>query len=114
SLTTVGTPHRGATFADWAVRRLSRSMKPLFSFWGIPTEAFDDLTTESCARFNEMLPDAPGVRYFSVAGRCERKYLPPLWWTVSEVIAGEEGPNDGVVSVASAAYGEALDIWDGE
>jgi triacylglycerol lipase len=113
SLTTVGTPHRGTAVADWGVRRLSRSMKPLFHFWGIPTDAFDDLTTESCARFNEILPDAPGVRYFSVAGRCERKYLPPVWWAASEV-AGEEGPNDGVVSVTSATYGEALEVWDGD
>src|SRR6476661_2857726 len=35
SLTTVGTPHRGTAVADWGVRRLSRSMKPLFHFWGI-------------------------------------------------------------------------------
>jgi triacylglycerol lipase len=114
SLTTVGTPHRGAAFADWAVRRLSRSMKPLCQFWGITTEAFEDLTTESCARFNAILPEAPGVRYFSVAGRCERKYLPPLWWAAAEVISGEEGPNDGVVSVASAEYGEAFEVWDGD
>jgi len=114
SLTTVGTPHRGAAFADWVVRRLSRSMKPLFSFWGIPTDAFEDLTTESCARFNEMLPDGPHVRYFSVAGQCERKQLPPLWWAAAEVITGEEGPNDGVVSVASAKYGEAFEVWEGD
>jgi triacylglycerol lipase len=114
SLTTVGTPHRGAAFADWCVRRLSRSMKPLFQFWGIPTEAFEDLTTESCASLNAMLPDAPGVRYFSVAGRCERKHLPPLWWAAAELIEGEQGPNDGVVAVASAQYGEAFEVWDGD
>src|SRR5215218_5629456 len=91
SLTTIGTPHRGAAFADWGIRRLGRSVKPLLHLWGIPTEAFDDLTTESCARFNELLPDAPGVRYFSVAGRCERKYLPPIWWAAAEVAMGEEG-----------------------
>lgn len=113
ALTTIGTPHRGAAFADWGLRRLSR-VKPLLRFWGVPTDAFDDLTTDRCARFNEMLPDAPGVRYFSVAGRCERKHLPPLWWAAAELLTGERGPNDGVVSVASAQYGEAFEVWDGD
>jgi triacylglycerol lipase len=113
SLTTVGTPHRGSAFADWGIRRLSR-VKPLLRFWGIPTDAFDDLTTESCARLNEVMPDASGVRYFSVAGRCDRKCLPPLWWAAAEVMAAEEGQNDGVVSVASAEYGEAFEVWDGD
>src|SRR5579871_2580324 len=30
SLTTLGTPHRGTTFADWGVRRLQRVLQPLF------------------------------------------------------------------------------------
>ena len=49
SLTTVGTPHRGSKYADWGIRRLSRSVKPFLQFWGVPTDAFDDLTTEACA-----------------------------------------------------------------
>jgi triacylglycerol lipase len=114
SLTTVGTPHRGSAFADWGARRLSRTIKPLLRFWGVPTDAFDDLTTERCARLNEMAPDVPGVRYYSVAGRCERSVLHPLWRPAAEVVAAEEGPNDGVVSVASATYGEGFEVWEGD
>jgi triacylglycerol lipase len=114
SLTTVGTPHRGTTFADWGQRRLGRTVKPLLHFWGIPTQAFDDLTTESCARFNVQTPDAPGVRYYSVAGSCPRKLLSPLWLPAAEVVTEKEGPNDGVVSVQSANYGEAFEVWDAD
>ena len=114
SLTTSGTPHRGSAFADWGARRLSRTVKPLLRFWGVPTQAFDDLTTESCARLNEMAPDVPGVRYSSVAGRCDRSVLHPLWRPAAEVVTEFEGPNDGVVSVSSARYGEGLEVWDGD
>lgn len=113
SLTTVGTPHRGSAFADWGVRRLSRTAKPVMHFLGIPTDAFDDLTTESCARFNEQVPDAPGVRYYSVAGACPREVLSPLWWPAADVVDAE-GANDGVVSVASARYGDGCEVWEAD
>ena len=111
SLTTIGTPHRGTAFADWGIRRLGRTVKPLLNFLGIPTTAFDDLTTESCLRFNERTPDAPGVRYYSVAGACPREVLSPPWRPVAELIASEGGPNDGAVSVRSATYGEGVEVW---
>jgi triacylglycerol lipase len=114
SLTTIGTPHRGTSFADWGQRRLGRTVKPLLRFCGVPTDAFDDLTTEACARFNELMPDAPGVRYFSVAGSCQRLFLPKLWWPAAALVAQEEGANDGVVSVRSAAYGEGCEVWDSD
>jgi triacylglycerol lipase len=114
SLTTVGTPHRGTAFADWGIRRLGRTVKPLLHFWGIPTDAFDDLTTEACARFNENVPDAPGVRYYSIGGRCPRELLPALWRPTGEMVTAEEGPNDGVVSVRSAQHGEAFEVWDAD
>jgi triacylglycerol lipase len=113
SLTTVGTPHRGSWFADWGIRRLSRSVKPFLQFWGVSTDAFDDLTTEACARFNEETPDAPGVRYSSVAGACPPELVPWVWWP-SALLGREHGPNDGVVSVASATYGEGVEVWDGD
>jgi len=113
SLTTIGTPHRGSAFADWGIRRLSRSVKPFLHFWGIPTDAFDDLTTEACARFNERTPDAPGVRYYSVAGACPQRLVPWQWWPAT-VLSPEDGPNDGVVSVKSAAWGDGTEVWDGD
>ena len=113
SLTTVGTPHWGSTFADWGVRRLSRTVKPMFRLWGVPTDAFDDLTTEACARFNERTPNAPNVRYYSVAGACPPEWVPWVWWPAT-VLGPEEGPHDGVVSVTSASWGEGVEVWGGD
>lgn len=114
SLTTIGTPHRGSPFADWGVRRLARWVKPLFKFVGLPDQAFYDLTTEGCGAFNAEVPDVPTVRYFSVAGRCSLAWLSPEWLLPHEVIRRAEGPNDGLVSVASASWGEQTDVWDGD
>ncbi len=114
SVTTVGTPHRGTTFADWGVRRFSRLLLPFFRLFGIPHEAFLDLTTDGCRRLNEDAPDVPGVRYFSVAGRCDRALLGAEWLFPYNMLARTEGANDGVVSVASATWGEHTDLWVGD
>ena len=111
SLTTVGTPHRGTTFADWALRRFAKFCQPFFRAAGIPDDAFFDLTVESCARFNEVTPDAPSVRYFSVAGVCEKPWLGAEWWLTSRIVGQAEGQNDGIVSLQSATWGESTDTW---
>ena len=75
SLTTVGTPHRGSPFADWGIGRFSQFVSPILRRAGVPDDAFFDLTTDACRRFNERVPDVPGVRYFAVAGVCEKAWL---------------------------------------
>jgi triacylglycerol lipase len=114
SLTTLGTPHRGTSFADWGVRRFARVFCPIFEFFGVPFQAFKDLTTDQCKRFNAETPDAPGVRYFSVAGRFLAPWQQPEWQIPARIVEKREGPNDGVVSVASARYGEDCQVWDGD
>lgn len=114
SLTTIGTPHRGTAFADWGVMRLSKFFSPLLRAVGIPDDCFFDLTTDACRRFNEQTPDMPGVRYFSVAGVCEKPWLTVGWRVPAGVVRRYEGPNDGVVSVASATWGERTDLWEGD
>jgi triacylglycerol lipase len=113
SLTTLGTPHRGTPFADWGLGRLRHLVKPLLDFFGIPTGAFYDLSTAGARRLSQQMPDAPGVRYFSVAGRLPPDH-DPQWLLSHTIVAQEEGPNDGLVSVASAQYGESLDVWEGD
>ena len=81
---------------------------------GVPRQAFYDLTTESCRKFNEEVANVPGVRYFSVAGRYEGDWRSPEWLLSHRVVTQEEGPNDGLVSVASATYGERIEVWDGD
>jgi triacylglycerol lipase len=75
SLTTVGTPHRGSPFADWGVGNFGPLVAPFFQMLGLSHQAFLDLTTAACRRFNEAVPDAPGVRYLSVAGVCDESLV---------------------------------------
>jgi triacylglycerol lipase len=114
TLTTLGTPHRGSAFADWGLHRLQRVLQPLFNFANVPYQAFFDLTTAHCADFNRQTPDAPGVRYFSVAGDFQLHWLTPEWQIPARILSRTEGPNDGVVSVASSTWGEQLTTWDGD
>lgn len=114
SLTTLGTPHRGTTFADWGVKRFSRLVCPVFEFFRLPYQAFKDLTTTHCKVFNSKTPNAPEVRYFSVAGQFQTDWLTPEWQLPAGIISRLEGDNDGLVSVASAKWGEVNDVWDGD
>src|SRR5262249_29382218 len=114
SLTTIGTPHRGSPFADWGIRYLERLLRPIFDLCDIPKQAFFDLTTTGCRRFNEEVPDAPGVRYFSVAGRHEEGWRNLRWRLISHIVSTAEGENDGVVSLTSAKYGEDCELWDAD
>ncbi|VTR95710.1 alpha beta-hydrolase : Putative esterase OS=uncultured microorganism PE=4 SV=1: PGAP1 [Gemmata massiliana] len=114
SLTTVGTPHRGSAFADWGVGRFGRLLTPFFQFLGLSYQAFIDLTSAACRRFNETVRDVRGVRYYSVAGVCEGQWIGPEWRFPHGIVSRAEGPNDGVVSVTSATWGEHTDVWDGD
>lgn len=114
TLTTLGTPHRGTAFADWGIQRLEAFVKPFLTMIGLPYQAFYDLTTATCRTFNAEVPDAAGVRYFSVAGQHDGHWLNPEWFLPYRVVTAAEGANDGVVSVASATYGERIDVWEGD
>ena len=114
SLTTLGTPHRGTVFADWAIGNFAWALRPTLELMGMPTAAFDDLTVAKCRAFNDEVADAPGVRYFSVAGRHSGSLRHPEWLLPYNIVRQAEGDNDGVVSVASATYGDSLDLWEGD
>ena len=114
SLTTLGTPHRGTSFADWGMKRFRSLMCPLFDYFGLSSRAFLDLTTANCRRFNDEVPDDPNVRYFSVAGRLSSDRRGWQWRVPSQIVHRHEGENDGIVSTASARWGEASDVWDGD
>lgn len=114
SLTTLGTPHRGTSFADWGVSRFARIIRPMLVMLNLPTQAFYDLTTARCRQFNAEVPDVPGVRYFSVAGNHDGGLGTPEWLLSYGHVLQKEGPNDGVVAIESARWGEQTDIWEGD
>ena len=71
-------------------------------------------TTTRCRAFNAETPDAPGVRYFSVAGNYRPTWRNPTWRVSAPIVAKAEGPCDGVVSIASASWGEGCEVWEGD
>lgn len=114
TLTTLGTPHRGTSFADWGLTRWGMILSPPNLPFVRPLPALLDLTTEACRIFNEKITDDPRVRYFSVAGRYAGTWFQPNWRFASKIIQEREGDNDGLVSVESARYGETFDVWEGD
>ncbi len=114
SLTTIGTPHRGSSFAPWLLQLVEPWARPLARWLGISYQGALDLTPEACGRFNSQTPDVPGVRYFSVAGYCQGPWLTFKWRVPHAIVSRSEGPNDGVVAIESARWGEHTDVWEGD
>lgn len=114
TLTTLGTPHRGTVFADWGIQTLEWMVRPTLEFLGIPVQGFYDLTTAKCARFNQEVPNVADVRYFSIAGQHNGSFLNPEWLLPYHLVLKAEGDNDGVVSTASAKFGEDMEVWEGD
>lgn len=110
SLTTIATPHRGSTFADYMFetigpRRIKRIYKVL-EYFGFETGAFSQLTVEYMKNtFNPKTPDVPDVKYYSYGASLE-----PNKWSVfapsHAIIKSTEGLNDGLVSVYSSQWGD--------
>ena len=67
--------------------------------------------TEQSVRFNAETPDAPGVKYYSISAARPWHKVPP--WAVPSwrIVNAAEGPNDSLVSVKSATWGEHLETW---
>lgn len=110
SLTTIATPHRGSSFADFVLREIGETNIPkvykLLSRLNLDSGAFSQLTTKYMQEtFNPANLDDPSVRYFSYGAQ----FKPPLWSVFRfshGMIDVVEGPNDGLVSVASSKWDE--------
>lgn len=114
SLTTIGTPHRGSSFAPWLLQLVEPWARPLARLLGIPYQGARDLTPAACAQFNLRTPDVPGIRYFAVAGHCQGPWLTLKWRLPHAIVSRVEGPNDGIVAIESARWGEHTDVWEGD
>ncbi|EIW68895.1 hypothetical protein TREMEDRAFT_68852 [Tremella mesenterica DSM 1558] len=114
SLTTISTPHRGSPFADYVIdnvigRERLTSLLSLMETFRLPQSgdgtAFEALGTRSMQEFNALILDRPDVKYYSWGASFEPGLLDTFRWPHSVVLA-KEGPNDGLVSVQSAQWGE--------
>ncbi len=110
SLTTVSTPHRGSPLADWFLQNYRQRVPLLLALeaLGISVDGFRDCRPALCREFNAHTPDSPHVRYFSYAGDVPVNRVTPVLRRAWEILTPLEGPNDGMVSVASARWGEYL------
>ncbi len=110
-LVTVATPHRGTPLADLLARRTASMARRLAAKFGMRSEAIECLTTERMARFNEEVPDAPGVTYACVP--CGRRARPgaihPLLRPTHAYLRRIAGPNDGLVPVSSQLWGAVVE-----
>ncbi len=106
SLSTIGTPHWGSSFADWGLQHMG-AMVGFAGRFGLNIQGFRDLATDPCADFNrraERLEAENGVVYRTYAGvQARRKTFAPLRFP-HRIIEDAEGENDGLVSLKSATW----------
>lgn len=117
SLTTIATPHRGSTVADYVLERIGDERLPqLYYTLGklkVETGAFSQLTRKYMEdTFNPATPDVEDVRYFSYGAAMQ-----PSFWSMfrlsHRVLQEVEGYNDGLVSVASSKWGKYKGTLEG-
>lgn len=121
SLTTISSPHRGSSLAVMALKqpeRLRELVRSAANWVGENvmevesdfSAAVESLTPEAVSdSFNADVPDVEGVWYSSWAGSAGKGALNsinPIFRPLNAWLYGKEGVNDGIVSVASARWGE--------
>ncbi len=110
SLTTIATPHHGTYLAEWFIRNYRHRVPLLFAMeaLGVDMGGFRACLCSSCADFNAKTPDMSGVQYFSYGASVSQAQVNPILRRVWNVLTAAEGANDGMISVASAHWGEYL------
>ncbi len=112
SLTTIGTPHKGSSFADWGLAHKDEEAAKKFRDL-TDLDGFLDLTTAECKRFNDRAEpteaDNEVALYQTYASHEEERArvfgLLQLSW---DKITKAEGKNDGLVSLDSQRWREEL------
>ncbi|KAI0881830.1 alpha/beta-hydrolase [Annulohypoxylon maeteangense] len=110
SLVTVASPHRGSAFADYLLKEIGTDRLPsVYKFVegvGMDTGAFEQLTRQYMTEeFNPQTPDDSSVRYFSYGATIDQPSVFSPFRHSQKIITDLEGPNDGLVSVASSKWG---------
>ncbi len=115
SLTTIGTPHLGASVADWLMQNgFSKILDTLRKV--INLEGFKSLTGEACRAFNASAREAEAsnkVVYQTYAGWQKRELTFLPFQKTWQITYEREGDNDGLVSKTSQKWQECLVADDG-
>ena len=110
SVTSIGTPHLGTTFADWGLAHGGDAIVKAVSL-ALDISGFANLTLMAMAAFNERARNAEatnGVIYqtYAASQALDLVFGPiqPSW----KIIHEQEGANDGLVSVRSQRWAATL------
>lgn len=117
SLTTISSPHRGCPVADSVQKApkgfyalIGRSLDRYCAMLGDRRPEFEvaslQSTTEYTDRFNRDNPDVPGVYYQSYASLMRFFFSDGLFLVPYIMTYATRGPNDGLVDVESAKWGD--------
>jgi triacylglycerol lipase len=106
SLTTIGTPHLGTSFADM---KLARGGQDFIEGIGnaVDLRGFEDLTRPACKKFNEAVrnDEAANKVYYQTYSASEERDAVFIFLQLSwDIIKKEEGDNDGLVALPSQAW----------
>jgi len=134
SLTTIAAPHHGSPFADvadgtvFAIPGFSalvdQALTEITELLGLGpgelAEATQSVTTAAMEEFNATVPDSEHTAYYSWSGRtcgyaewiCQSnnngEVVRPMFWASYRLTDAIAGPNDGLVPISSAQWGEHL------
>lgn len=123
SLTTINTPHRGCIFADYLLKNAPDGLKSAVSRTYNKTlrelgdrnpdflAAVTDLTASVCGPRDAAMPVPEGVFCQSFGSRMDRARSGKFPMSFSfPIVKFFDGPNDGLVSVDSFAWGERFTL----
>jgi triacylglycerol lipase len=110
SLTTIGTPHLGTSFADWGLAHQGDEFIKIIGNV-IDVTGFRDLTTGACSEFNVQAREQEAtnsVVYRAYAASQRQKLVFTPLQKSWDIVNDSEGNNDGLVSVTSQLWQSQL------
>lgn len=124
SLTTLATPHRGSLSMDKVRANAGPLYKSLLAIFNTmlwfdggegnrSLKTYEQLTADYMQVFNELVPNAEGVLYQSYAFDMKNGKSDPAMGLFHSLVRKIEGPNDGLVSVESAKWGDFRGVYTG-
>ncbi|MDY6951451.1 MAG: hypothetical protein SWE60_08065 [Thermodesulfobacteriota bacterium] len=120
SLTTIGTPHLGTSFADEGIRGHGKLIDILKRL-SLNIDGVRDLTRDACAAFSNNAEvkafedDLEGtIELRAYTGSTSIESVLAILRKPYKIIKEEEGDNDGLVSVTSALWERAThkEVWE--